>query len=246
MTIPNNFFQTWETKNISDELKQITNTWTEYNPEYTYHLYDNKDREEFIKNNFENRVYNAYCKIIPGAFKADLWRYCILYIYGGVYADIDTICFGKINDFLSSDTMIEFMTVVDLNLSPNEGNHNLFNAFIASIPKHEILKNCIDYIVNNVENNIIPLSKLDLCGPGCLGRSVNKYLNLHELSSFIGKEGTYNNIRLLKFERDIEYVKDTNNNILFQNKNGNPSLKQIYNKECSKINHISWLSNQPF
>ena len=26
--------------------------------------------------------------MVPGAYKADLWRYCILYIYGGIYIDI--------------------------------------------------------------------------------------------------------------------------------------------------------------
>ena len=27
--------------------------------------------------------------------KADLWRYCVIYKYGGIYADADTVC--KIN-----------------------------------------------------------------------------------------------------------------------------------------------------
>ena len=243
--IPYNLFQTWSTKNISKDLQKIIDTWKYFNPEYTYYLYDDNECKEFIKNNFDEKVYNVYCKIIPGAFKADLWRYCVLYIHGGVYVDIDTVCFEKINMFLnSSEASIEFMTPVDLNITPSEGTHNLFNCFIASVPKHEILKHCIDYIVHNVENNIIPSSILDFSGPGCLGKATNKYLNVDELTSFVGKEGIHNNFHFLKFEYGTEYVKDTNNNILFQNKNGNPDIQQIYNKEC--VNNISWLNNKPF
>jgi hypothetical protein len=244
LQIPCNFYQTWATKNISEELKQIINTWKINNPEYNYYLYDNDDCEEFIKKNFDERIYNAYCKIIPGAYKADFWRYCILYIHGGVYVDIDTLCLGKINTFLNKD--IDFMVPIDLNINNFEGKHNLFNSFIASIAQHEILKNCIDYIVNLIENNIIPQSKLDFSGPGCLGRSTNKYLNLDETSAFPGKEGIHKNIHFLKFEPGSEYVKDIHNNILFQNKNGNPNIINIYNNEISKINHISWLITKPF
>jgi len=238
--IPRNIFQTWETKDISDNFRIITQSWIQNNPNYGYFLYDNNDCEQFIKKNFDERVYNTYCRIIPGAFKADLWRYCILFIYGGVYVDIDTICLGNIDAFLNED--IEFMTPIDLNNCPNIGTHNLFNCFIASIPKHPILLNCINRIVNNVENNILPISNLDFTGPGILGRSTNVFLNLNEETSFIGKQGYHNNntVYLLKFEFGNEYVKEMNNNILFQNKNGNIEIQKIYNEEIKKIDHIDW------
>ena len=197
--IPRNIFQTWETKNISSGFNNLTQTWKDKNPNYSYFFFDKYDREQFIKKHFETNVYNAYCRIIPGAFKADLWRYCILYIYGGVYVDIDTICIGKIDDFLNDN--VEFITPVDLNNCPTIGTHNLFNCFIASIPKHPILLDCINRIVYNVENNIIPFSNLDFTGPGVLGKSTNSFLKLNENTSFIGKEGFHNNstIYLLNF-----------------------------------------------
>jgi hypothetical protein len=238
--IPRNIFQTWETKNISNELNLLCQTWRENNTKYTYFLFDDNEREQFIKKHFDLSVYNSYCRIIPGAFKADLWRYCILYIYGGIYIDIDTICLGNIDLFLNED--IEFMTPIDLNNCPNIGTHNLFNTFIASIPKHPILLECINRIVYNVENNIIPSSNLDFTGPGILGRSVNTFLKLNETTSFIGKEGIINNtIYLLKFEPGIEIVKDIyKNKLLFQNKNGNNVIQKIYDEEIKKINHIDW------
>jgi len=238
--IPKQIFQTWETTNIS-EMKKLTESWISHNPTYKYHLFDEDMRKKFIKENFDENVYRAYYRIIPGAFKADLWRYCVLYIYGGVYIDIDTLCYNSIDLFLNEE--IEFMTTIDLNNNPFIGTHNLYNAFIASVPKHPILLNSINRIVFNIEKNIVPSSNLDFSGPGILGRSTNIYLHLNEETSFIGKEGYHDNkhIYLMHFEYGKEYVKDENNNILFQNKNGNAEIQEIYNNEISKINHfIDW------
>jgi hypothetical protein len=242
--IPRNIFQTWKTKKISSEFKSLTQTWVDKNPNYAYFLYDDNECDDFIKKNFDNRIYNAYCRIIPGAFRADLWRYCILYVYGGVYADMDTICINSIDLFLNED--IEFMTPIDLNNNPNIGNHNLFNAFIAAVPKHPILLDCINRIVYNIENNIIPFSNLDFAGPGILGRSTNTYLDFDETTSFIGREGIYNYVYLLHFEQEKENVSNYSNKnklypiILFQNKNGNLNIQKIYNEEIKKINYIDW------
>lgn len=85
MSIPKQLFQTWKTKNITNELKEITGTWQQKNKNYKYFLYDDDECENFIKNNFDNDVLSAYKKIIIGAFKADLWRVCILYQLGGFY-----------------------------------------------------------------------------------------------------------------------------------------------------------------
>jgi mannosyltransferase OCH1-like enzyme len=242
--IPKKIFQTWSTKNISPSLQQIVDFWKILNPEYEYFLYDNNDCELFIKENFEEKIHNAYCKIIPGAFKADLWRYCVLYKYGGVYADIDTLCLSGIDKFLTDET--EFMVPIDLNTNKAEGQHNLFNTFIASVPENPILLNAIEKIVFNVENKRIPSSRLDFCGPGLLGRAANQVLGRNENDSFVGLEGNHGKIHFLKFEPNIEIVRDMNRNILFHNKNGNPLLQCLYFMECQKTeNYKSWLTMSP-
>ena len=242
--IPKKIFQTWE---VSEEkmgigMKNLINTWKENNPTYKYYLYDSNDRENFIKNNFSKKIYDAYCRILPGAYKADLWRYCVLYIHGGIYIDIDTLCIGKLDDFLHKK--IDFICPIDFNKNISEGTHNLSNGFIASVPNSKILKYCIDIIVYQIDNNIIPESKLNFSGPGVLGRAMNIYLNLSEYSSFIGKEGKCDNIYFLKFEEGTEYVKDLSNIILFQNKNGNKEIERIYNNEKQKLNNfICWVTS---
>ena len=68
-------------RNNVDKLKRD-------NPEFEHHILDASEQREFIKANFEADVLLAYDTLIPAAFKADLWRYCILYKKGGIYVDI--------------------------------------------------------------------------------------------------------------------------------------------------------------
>ena len=239
--IPKKIIQTWENKDLNPEFQKIIDIWKINNPDYEYYLFDKNERLKFIQDNFDKNVIKTYNSIIPGAFKADLFRYCYLYIYGGIFVDIDSLCIGKLDDFLLPN--IDFVVPIDLNINPFEGKHNLACGFIASKPKHPVLLDCINKIVFHVKNNIIPKSKLDFTGPGLLGRCVNKFLKNNEIDSFVGKEGIYNKIHFLKFERISEYIKDTNGNILFQNKNGNPLIIELYNKECNKLsNYVSWVN----
>ena len=240
ISIPKKIIQTWKHKDLNSEFQKIVDLWKINNPNYTYTFFDDRDCEQFIKEYFDEDVLNIYNCIIPGAYKSDLFRYCYLYINGGVYIDIDTLCIGKLDNFLLPN--VEFIVPIDLNITHLEGNHNIFNTFIGSIPKHPILLNCINKIVFHVKNNIIPQSKLDFTGPGLLGRCVNLFLQNGETESFVSKEGINNNIYFLKFEPRTEYVKDINGSILFQNKNGNNYIIELYKRECDKLcNYVSWV-----
>lgn len=245
--IPKCMMQTWGHKQLSPQFKEIVDTWKKYNPEYQFALLDDNDSEEFIQKHFEQDVINAYKRIIPGAYKADLFRCCYLWVNGGVYADIDTLCMGKLDDFLIPGA--DLVVPVDLNYGPNEGTHNLFNTFIAAVPRHPVMMICIQKIVYNVKNNIVPSSKLDFSGPGVLGRSVNEFLNRNETDSFVGTVGLHhaNNIsggiHFLKFEPITEFVKNANNQVLFQNKNGNHEIARLYHDECCKLNKfVCWVN----
>ena len=52
-----------------------------------------------------------YSCCIAGAFKADLFRYCVLLIRGGVYADMDVLLQTNLDDAIAND--IGFMTPID-------------------------------------------------------------------------------------------------------------------------------------
>ena len=89
--IPLNIFQTWHTKKLPPLMENAVNKIKLLNPRFNHQLFDDYDCREFIKKNFTLEILNAYDSLIPGAYKADLWRYCILYKLGGIYLDIKYI-----------------------------------------------------------------------------------------------------------------------------------------------------------
>jgi mannosyltransferase OCH1-like enzyme len=109
--IPKKIFQTYKTNQVSSGMYDAVNTWIDKNPDWEYHFFDKDDRRNFIKENFPKKVLDAYDTLLPGAYKADLWRYCVLYIHGGVYVDIKAQLLVSLNDVISED--IQFLSIKD-------------------------------------------------------------------------------------------------------------------------------------
>jgi len=63
----------------------------QYAPEYEVRLYDDQSGLKFLDTYFHPIVRQAFLRVRKGAHKADLLRYCILYIFGGVYLDVKTV-----------------------------------------------------------------------------------------------------------------------------------------------------------
>jgi len=88
MIVPPRIFQTWKTKHLPPLMARNRELLTRRTPDFEHYLYDDDDCRAFLAQHFRPSVLAAYDKLIPGAYKADLWRYCVLYIYGGIYLDI--------------------------------------------------------------------------------------------------------------------------------------------------------------
>jgi mannosyltransferase OCH1-like enzyme len=143
--IPLNIYGTWYTKDIPEKMKECIDKLKKDNPEFEYHLYDDNDCREFIKDNFNYDVVEAFDNLIPGAFKADLWRYCILYKKGGIYLDIK---YYTVNDFKLINLTNKDYFVRDIEHS----GKGIYNAFMISKPNNEIFLKAINKIVENVKN----------------------------------------------------------------------------------------------
>ena len=158
--VPLNIFQTWHNKTLPPKMKACVDSVMRDNPNFKHYMYDVEDCRKFIRDEYDFNVLNAYDSLIPLAYKADLWRCCILYKYGGVYLDIK---FGCINGFCFESLCDDDYFVKDR--SHVLGKDAVFNALIIARPKNEILYNCIRQIVKNVKNRFYGDSPLDITGP---------------------------------------------------------------------------------
>lgn len=83
-------FQTWETYELTPTLCAAASSWSVHNSEYDYFLFSDSARDALIGKEFGRRILDSYKCLKLGAAKADFWRLCIMYLFGGIYLDVDT------------------------------------------------------------------------------------------------------------------------------------------------------------
>jgi mannosyltransferase OCH1-like enzyme len=191
--IPRTIRQTFETSAVPAGMHAAAMSWINNNPDYAYSFSDNEERRLLIEQHFGNDVLNAYNRLKIGAFRADLWRYCALYINGGIYADLDTVSKCPLRDILSRDD--EFITVFAGSVPAG-----IFNAFVCSIPKHPFLARSIELAVNNILNGG-EFHPLAITGPLCMGTAINLVLNRDTNTDFVAGDHTINGISFRILEK---------------------------------------------
>ena len=164
--IPKLIHQTFETEGTPPDMSKARDSWRINNVEYEYCFYDDVGRIKFIKKHFTKKVLNAYHLLIPGSFKADLFRYCVLYIQGGVYVDCDMICLQPLSKLIEdADKLI---VVRDDPMTKKW----IAVGFLAAEPKHPVLWEAINRAVDNVIKQE-EMFYLDYTGPGLFGKALN-------------------------------------------------------------------------
>ena len=186
--IQKNIFQTHKSikylyNNNKNKILNAMKSWKIHSNNFNYYFYNNEMCDIFIKENFDENVYKAYSMLPLGVMKADLWRYCILYKKGGIYADADTVCLVNPEIFLT-DALI---TVV-----PENKTH--LCQWVFSAPANSpILKSIIDLSVERILNTEIKGEHIVhyLTGPGVFTDGIEKYLKENNKPIFTNRKNYY-------------------------------------------------------
>ena len=181
-TIPLDIYQTWFNKILPHGMINSINKLKKDNPEFNFHLFDDDDCKNFIKEHFGIKVSDAFDNLIPGAYKADLWRYCILYKKGGFYIDIKF----HTNNFNLKQLADKNYFVKDRDGRWENNKIGIYNGFMVSKPKNPIFLNCINDIIKNVNSGYMGLNSLHPTGPGLIG---NYFKNTDEFLLHFSKNG---------------------------------------------------------
>jgi mannosyltransferase OCH1-like enzyme len=101
---------------ITFDTAMAIDTVLEKNPEYAYRYYNGTERREWLKKNMGHTILAAYDKVNPNAYKADIFRYSIVYKYGGCYLDVGTIAITHLRDTIHpNDSFVSSNDVDELN-----------------------------------------------------------------------------------------------------------------------------------
>jgi hypothetical protein len=135
--IINPLFQTYYNK--SKIPKDIYDNIKKYAPEYTHIVMDDDDIIKFLKKYYNDNVLYTFNHLKSGAHKADLARYCILYIYGGLYMDIKTELTKPLKEVFNKGNI--FYTVKSIM------DGTFYQGIIKTPRNNPIFLSLIDYIV---------------------------------------------------------------------------------------------------
>jgi hypothetical protein len=234
--IPKLIHQTWYepvTKEGYPNMSRLIESFKQSGWEYTF--YDDDTAAKFLSDHFPPEVREAYDSILPGAFKADLFRYCVLLVKGGVYADMDVLLETNLDEAVADD--VGFMTPIDQPGS-NVGHRScLWNGFLAVAPGHPFLAKTIELVVNNIRNRFTAVDYDDMlcpnpvlsvshsvdtlftCGPCILGAAINTVIGRHMQNEFeIGDVDIWGKQRETASADDARFLIPGRTIILNQNK----------------------------
>jgi len=156
-------------------------------------FYNDNDCDAFIKKYFNEKVYSAFDSINPvyGAMKADFFRYCVLYILGGIYIDIKSLIKTPIFSLLTkADTCL--LDIPRTNLEPwrSVTGATYEQWLLIFSPKHEYLSEMIHQTTEYILSKYIPQIKgysnlntkqkiLNITGPDAFAVAINKSIQKH-------------------------------------------------------------------
>ena len=246
--IPLICYTTWHNKNLPTNMGTNWNLLIKNNSEITFKLYDETECRLFIEKYFDKDVVDAYDKLAPSSYKSDLWRFCILYINGGIYIDIKYNCVNgfKLIDFCNKEHFCMDRTNSINEKWWNENEQGIYTAIITCKPRNKVLRQCIHSIVENTECNYYGKNALYPTGPGLLGKKIfgeSFDINLIKNIELFYSDNSviYNNTKVLEMYKEYrdeqkQYQNNLHYSLLWEQ-------NCIYNKKYSILNKISIKKN---
>jgi hypothetical protein len=167
---------------MSESLKKSTLSWKYLNPTMSWQLDTDEDVLRFLHDDFGGELWNVVETFMsqdaPPVMIADIWRYAILYRYGGIYADVDVTCEKELQSWFPPAASKDHVAKSSL-LDPYLLGQNASNIYqglqfddcgiivglenrehfcqwtFASVPGNPLLQSVIELIIERGRNGIV-------------------------------------------------------------------------------------------
>jgi mannosyltransferase OCH1-like enzyme len=193
--IPKLIHQVWLGGSLPEKYLNLVHSWQELHPDWTYKLWTDDDINSFEL--FNRKLFDAMDNL--GA-KSDIFRYEIIYRYGGLYVDTDFQCVRSFNDFLH----LNFFS----GGGPAKVPHT-FNGLFGAKPYHPILKTIIDVLSKTKlakEDDFTQIMKLT--GPDFFSKVVLDHISKYEKIVVFPENFFYPFPMELRFDKAVRDVTD--------------------------------------
>ena len=219
---------------VKKPMFNAINTWKCMNINYEYKYWHDDGCYNFLVEYFDEKVLDAYNFLYAGAFKSDIFRLCVLYIYGGIWTDISSLCEYPLDKIITNEKL-NLLVVKD---NPSQVYYgNIYQAFIIVEANSFIIKSILDFTVDRVINHnhyntIYPdlvNQPIAVTGPTIFAIGLNKFLERPDLE-------------LIK--DSSVYVNRNNKNYFIQFLDHSPGEIKYDNKIIIKTKYNNWMSDR--
>lgn len=171
--IPKTIYQSWHTRELHPYVQSQIDRMKQLNPGYRHVIYTDAEMDEFVDEHFPGEIAECYHRLNIIVAKVDLWRYLVLYTYGGIYLDMDSSILKPLDELIrdEDDAIVAFETnrvyMVQWALIFSKG--------------HPILKRVIELVVANIQQNAFPNDIHKMTGPSVYTRAIESIRNEQDL-----------------------------------------------------------------
>ena len=147
--LPRVIVQTYH--NLEAVPRTVQRQFEELAPGFPRELFDDASAFAFIKRHFDDDWASLFQNMRVGAHKADLFRYCYLYVKGGIYLDIKTQLVAPLEaicDRLDAQgcSMATCLTEQNYMLHHAWRKACVYQGIIFATPRHPIFLECMEYM----------------------------------------------------------------------------------------------------
>jgi len=155
--------------------KKCQDTWKRLHPDFEYVLWTDDSLDRFMKREFPD-FYPSWRAYDQNIKRIDTARYCILYRYGGIYADMDCECINRFYEKLPPGR-------ASIGESPwhRKFGERFQNSLMASPPEHPFWETVIAVVVERLPGCVDGGHVLQCTGPDVINEAAKRYRAVNAL-----------------------------------------------------------------
>jgi len=123
---------------------KVFDTFKTFAPEYKHKVFDHEDMVAFLQLHFGQKYVNAFNDLAYKPYAADMFRYGYLYLFGGIWMDIDTQLLTSMSSIIRDPQLVYSGSIA------NKHEEGIVQNFLAYPSGHPVMKAAMEHVANNV------------------------------------------------------------------------------------------------
>lgn len=174
------------------------------NPGWEHWLWTLDDVRRLIRNRFPDLLilYDSYPHNV---FRADIMRYVMLYVFGGVYADLDSVCLRSFEELsVDADCMVSEETYEHTYVVHDKLRSTIVNGILICRPKHAFYRQLIKALPDYAGEFFGDV--MQATGPDFLDKEFRKFESKHKNDPYNAVAVLHPDLLLPVFDNSLESI----------------------------------------